>query len=153
MNIEDMKIRANEIKVQTEAMKREYDDLMAIIKKQEDIMYKYESMTKWLLNNQEVLFDYLLKVYKKEINIRDCQVFFNARALDEALKDMKPSEIMASIAWSTQKSCNVFYLHKSVYSKTGFLIRGFRNYNEFDEGRWASAGKVAVYLVDHNIAV
>ena len=113
MNIEDMKIRANEIKVQTEAMKREYDDLMAIIKKQEDIMYKYESMTKWLLNNQEVLFDYLLKVYKKEINIRDCQVFFNARTLDEALKDMKPSEIMASIAWSTQKSCNVFYLHKS----------------------------------------
>ena len=38
MNLEDMKIRANEIKVQTEAMKREYDDLMAIIKKQENMM-------------------------------------------------------------------------------------------------------------------
>lgn len=34
MNIEDMKIRANEIKAQMEAMRREYDDLMATIKLQ-----------------------------------------------------------------------------------------------------------------------
>lgn len=153
MNIEDMKARANEIKVQAEAMNREYAELMATIKEQESIMYKYDKMTEKLLANQDVLFDWLLKVYKKEICIRDCMVFFNERTLDEALKDMKPSEIMSSIAWSTQKSCNVFYLHKSVHSKTGFLIRGFRNYDDGVESRWASAGKVAVYLVDNNIAV
>ena len=102
MNIEDMKIRANEIKVQTEAMKREYDELMDMIAEREASERQYEFMLHKLMENQEIFFDLLRDVYNRKIDL-DVPVFFNDRTLNEVFKGLSVTDVMRSIAWSTPK--------------------------------------------------